>query len=208
MIDTGKRYHIIDLQGNFYKVCGKQGLTIVNNSSEADIFTLREANARIGDGKKARLYNTIEADYMTDSVESKTASIGNTDTPTLFDDLNNDWEGLLEKLCYMSSHLNAYQTNLNQMLSDVDKEICDIRHYIEFEDLTETDMISVTKLLKEKLQRRREIKDEQDRTGMLQSTFLDESFGIKVHQGLELMERMKHRVYTPRKLPELFERAS
>lgn len=208
MMDTGKRYYIVDMSGNFYKNCGKQGLTQVRNSNEADLFTLREANERIGHGRKAHFYNIIEAEDATGSEDSKTVSIGDTDTPTLFDGLNNDWEGMLEKLCYMSSHLTDYQANLSRMLSDVDKEICDIRHCIEFEDLTDAEMLRVSKLLKEKLQHRREIKDEQDRTGMLQSTFLDEAFDIKVHQGLELMERMKHRMYTPRKLPELFERAS
>jgi len=44
--------------------------------------------------------------------------------------------------------------------------------------------------------------------GSSASTFLDEEFSIKVHQTLEYMERMKHRKYTPRELPELFVCAS
>lgn len=41
----------------------------------------------------------------------------------MFDGLQNNWEEVLSTLCYMSSHMREYQTNLNQMLSDVDKEI-------------------------------------------------------------------------------------
>ena len=38
----------------------------------------------------------------------------------------------------------------------------------------------------------------------MKSTFLDAAFGIKVQQSLEVMEKMKERQYTPRKLSELF----
>lgn len=38
----------------------------------------------------------------------------------------------------------------------------------------------------------------------MRSTFLDDEFSIKVHQGLEQIEHMKARIYTPRRLSELF----
>lgn len=213
MVDTEKRYYIIDDKENFYKVCGKQGLTRVKNREEADTFTLREANDRLGSGKKSHFYHILEAELPSTTASetisiSQTVSMSETKTPTMFDGLNNDWEGVLTKLCYMSAHICDYQSNLNQMLSDVDKEICDILHCIEFKDLDETEMISITRLLKDKRLHRREIKNEMERTEMMKSTFLDGAFDIKVHQGLELMERMKFRTYTPRKLPELFTKAS
>ena len=126
------------------------------------------------------------------------------ETPTMFDGLHNDWESMLSKLCYMSDHMGEYQSNLNQMLSDVDKEICDIMHYLEFSDLDDGEMLRASRMLQERRRHRREIKDEMEKTALMKSTFLDAAFGIKVQQSLEVMEKMKERQYTPRKLSELF----
>ena len=41
----------------------------------------------------------------------------------------------VEDLISFCSDLRQYQINLNYMLSQVDKEICDIMHYIEFNSL-------------------------------------------------------------------------
>ena len=90
------------------------------------------------------------------------------------------------------------------MLSDVDKEICDIMHYIEFSDLSDGEMLKASRMLQERRRKRREIKDEMDKTALMRSTFLDSAFGIKVQQSLEVMEKMKERQYTPRKLSDLF----
>ena len=48
----------------------------------------------------------------------------------MFDSLQNNWEELLSNLCYMSDHIGEYQDRLNDMLSNVDQEICDIMHYL------------------------------------------------------------------------------
>ena len=214
MIDTGKRYHIVDMSGNYYKLNEKNNLVIARDSSEATLFTIREANARIGTGRRARFYNLLEVDVTPMPIavpklepeESYEApELDTFETPTMFDGLHNDWESMLTNLCYMSDHMSAYQNNLNQMLSDVDKEICDIMHYLEFSDLSDSDMLKASRMLQERRRKRREIKDEMDKTALMRSTFLDGAFGIKVQQSLEVIEKMKERQYTPRKLSELFD---
>ena len=215
MIDAGKRYHIIDTAGNYYKLNEKNSLVVARDGLEATLFTLREANARIGTGRRSRFYNVIEADVAPMSMEMaapqpeesyKASELDAFEAPTMFDGLHNDWESVLTNLCYMSDHMTAYQNNLNQMLSDVDKEICDIMHYLEFSDLGDSDMLKASRMLQERRRKRREIKDEMDKTTLMRSTFLDGTFGIKVQQSLEAMEKMKERQYTPRKLSELFDR--
>ena len=57
-----KMYNIVDMQGNYYKIGAKESLVVAQNSDEADLFTLHEANDRIGGGKKARYYTTVEDD--------------------------------------------------------------------------------------------------------------------------------------------------
>lgn len=212
MIDTEKRYHIVDTSGNYYKLNEKDNLVVARNSNEATLFSLFEANSRIGSGRKARFYNVIEAvdialveDDITVAEDSTMPELDRFETPTMFDGLHNDWESMLTNLCYMSDHMSDYQSNLAQMLSDVDKEISDIMHYLELNDLEDNEMLKASKMLQERRRYRREIKDEMDKTALMKSTFLDGAFGIKVQQSLEIMERMKNRQYTPRKLNELFQ---
>lgn len=202
-----KMYHIIDMQGNFYKIGAKGNLVVAKNSDDAEVFTLRDANDRIGGGKKAKFYTTLEADTSPDSDGSvyEAPEYDAVEKPTMFDGLQNNWEEILSNLCYMSSHMDEYQDNLNQMLSDVDKEICDLMHYLEFNDLDNGEMLKVAEMLKERRQHRRRVKDEMEKTALMKDTFLDRTFGTKVQQSLDVMVRMKTRQYTPRRLSELFE---
>lgn len=206
-----KMYYIVDLQGNYYKNGPKGNLVVAKNSDDADVFSLRSANDRIGSGRKARFYTTVEAEEKAVPVMSADEPVYEApeydvvEKPTMFDSLQNNWEEILSNLCYMSSHMDEYQNNLNQMLSDVDKEICDLMHYLEFSDLDNSEMLKVAGMLKERRQHRRQIKDEMEKTALMKDTFLDRTFGTKVQQSLDVMERMKTRQYTPRKLNELFE---
>ena len=198
-------YKIVDMQGNYYKIGAKGNLVAARNSEEAALFTMREANDRIGGGKKARFYTTVEVDVQPAEEPVYSASeYDEIEKPTMFDSLNNDWETTLSKLCYMSSHIQEYQDNLNNILSDVDKEVCDLLHFLEFNELEDAGMLKASKMLQDARRRRREIKDEMERTALMRSTFLDQEFGIKVHQSLEQMEHMKCRKYTLRKLAGLF----
>ena len=203
-----KMYFIVDLQGNYYKNCPKGNLVVAKSSDDADVFTLRSANERIGSGKKARFYSTLEVEESVKTADDSAYEAPEYDTvekPTMFDSLENNWEEILSNLCYMSSHMDEYQDNLNQMLSDVDKEICDLMHYLEFSNLDSAEMLKVAEMLKERRQHRRKIKDEMEKTALMKDMFLDQTFGTKVQQSLDVMERMKTRQYTPRRLHELFE---
>lgn len=213
MVDMGKLYFIVDMAGNFYKLNKKNELVKAKDSSEASKFDIVSANTRIGGGKKAHFYTTIEApaeepEYEVDEQVYEAPEYDEVQKPTMFDTLNNNWEDMLTSLCYMSEHMDEYQKNLNGMLSDVDKEICDIMHYLEFNELDDADMLNASKMLQERRRHRREIKDELEKTTLMKTTFLDGAFAIKVQQSLEFMEKMKQRQYTPRKLDDLFRTAT
>lgn len=77
----------------------KKSLVITRDSSEATLFTLREANASIGTGRRSHFYNVIEADVVPMSVEVatphpkesyKASELDIFETPPLFDGLNNN----------------------------------------------------------------------------------------------------------------------
>lgn len=208
MLGMEKLYFIVDMSGNYYKLNKKQNLIQAHSSDDADMFSLREANEKIGAGKKAHLFTTVEA-WRQEEKDSDEIFVDSSyegiNTPTMFDNLDNDWESYITKLCYMCSHIGEYRCNLNIMLSKVDQEICDIEHFIELNNPSDYEMLKVAKMLQEKRKKRREIKDEINRVELLKSTFVDEEFSIKVHHSLEQMKKMKTRKYTPRVLTELFD---
>lgn len=209
MMDNGKRYYIVDTEGHYYKINEKGSFVVASGTEDATTFSLRDVNLRIGTGRKVRFYNVLEAYEIEQQVEEEPVydepNYDSVEKPTMFDSLHNNWEDMLSNLCYMSDHMDEYQSNLNDMLSDVDKEICDIMHYLEFNELNDSDMIKTSKMLQERRRHSREIRDEMEKTALIKSTFLDSTFKIKIQQSLEFMEKMKTRQYTPRKLNELFQ---
>lgn len=86
-------------------------------------------------------------------------------------------------------------------LSNVDKEITDIEHYIEFYSLSASRGYKVSKMLKDCFQRRREIKDEIE---MLNRISVMNVGHIANGKGRDDLEKIKHKQYTPRVLSELF----
>ena len=54
------------------------------------------------------------------------------DIDVYFDGLNTDWQSHLEEILSFVSQLQQYKYNLSYMYSQVEKEIFDIMHYIEF----------------------------------------------------------------------------
>lgn len=206
---TGRRFYIVDMSYNYYKLDEKGNLVVARDSDEATTFSIKEANARVGTGRKAKFYQIIEApEIVMTPVTKEEIPTAQAEEPEnksmMFDSLQNNWEELLSNLCYMSDHIGEYQDRLNDMLSNVDQEICDIMHYIEFNELTDDEVIMTGRMLQERRRHRRDIKDEMQKTALMRETFLDGNFGIKVQQSLELMVRMKDRYYTPRKLSDLF----
>ena len=215
MIDTVKKFNIFDTSGNCYKVDERNNLVVAKDTLDAATFTFWEANQRIGNGRRSHFYKILEADdtpastaivTSASSQKSETADNDCFSNPTKYDELHNDWESILSELCYMSDHIKDYQDNLNKMLSDVDKEISDILHYLEFTDLSDSDILTISRRLQECRRHRRKIKDEIDKTDSIRSVFLDKSFGNKVRQSLAMIKKIETRQYTPRKLYDLFNR--
>ena len=101
----------------------------------------------------------------------------------------------------MFGDLKLYGEDLRINLSQVDQEICDIQHYIEFFTLDAAKGYKAYRMLKERLNRRRQIKDEMAKINyFLAGTASDFASG-KVTQQIKAMEQ---RIYTPRVLEELF----
>ena len=87
-------------------------------------------------------------------------------------------------------------------LSKCDKEISDILHYIEFTKLNASQGYKACSMLKERLLKRRVIKDEMSEINVLFSTGFNQK---NIDSAMKGMEKLAVRNYTPRVLNELFD---
>ena len=120
---------------SIYEVALKYGYDY--NKPEERLLILKMMSAAIAKQEK-----WLKADLEVEELirNPKQPDYDEVEKPTMFDGLKNNWESTLSQLCYMSSHIQEYQDNLNAMLSDVDKEVCDllranhIRYEVDYED--------------------------------------------------------------------------
>lgn len=92
-------------------------------------------------------------------------------------------------------------SELSQRLSQIDQEITDIQHYIEFHKLNAAEGYKVYKLLQDKLLIRRGIKDDMAKFQILNNAKVSDIFDGTLEKNLEVLA---NRTYTPRVLKELF----
>lgn len=90
---------------------------------------------------------------------------------------------------------------LGALLSNVDKEITDIDHYIELNNVDDSSKIKVFDMLKERLTNRREIKNELYILRRLKEAQINKSVFADL---LNVVAEVKNRNYVPRILEELF----
>lgn len=109
---------------------------------------------------------------------------------------------IYEKLEVLSKEITDRKKELNSELSRIDKEISDIRHYIEFYPLSASKGYKMAKTLKDRLIKRREIKNGLDVMNRIQMMSVGQ---IGCGKGREIINKTLDKHYTPRVLNELFE---
>ncbi len=96
----------------------------------------------------------------------------------------------------------ARKDELNKEMSDIDKEITDIQHYIELNNLNAYQGFLAYKMLQGRLRKRRKIKNELHVLSQLGSCKIDSAMLIDVQNAIKELD---NKTYTPRILMELFE---
>lgn len=91
---------------------------------------------------------------------------------------------------------------LLQQLSDIDKEISDIMHYIEFSKLNAAQGYKAFKMIKDRRIKRRSIKNELNIVEVILSKKFNDSISKEIMKAVENMDK---RTYEPRVLKELFD---
>ena len=90
----------------------------------------------------------------------------------------------------------------------MDKEICDIMHYVEFYNLDAAKGYKAYKMLKECRQHRRLIKDEREKVATVIEALGDFELIENMKKCLKQFRGLENLKYEPRILHELFEDAS
>ena len=116
-----------------------------------------------------------------------------------------DWKAYIEHFIYTSEAVKDYKDELNKELSDIDKKICDVLHFIELCEISSTEAIDLVELLRICRENRREIKDEITMAEAFQNNIGISSNVAKAKQTLKIINGLANRKYKPRKYKELFE---
>lgn len=109
-----------------------------------------------------------------------------------------DYLKLLDSVSILKESKKGCLTDLNSKLSEIDQEISDLEHYIEFSKLNACEACNAYKMLRDALQKRRKIKD-----NIIAAQTLYESCDIDTLSSCS--NHLHNRIYYPRKLTSLFQ---
>ena len=215
-IKNNDMYYIVDLSKNYYRIDSQNQLVVAAGKECAGVFTMRDIFNKIGGGKRASFYNVISIDgskivncsMLPESAKQCGSNVEDYHKETIdteYDISKLDWCDYLRNFCYLISTAADYLTDLKKQESDADLEICDLLHYIELFEIRENEETQLIQHLKDVRHRRRDVKDAMDAVKQFQETIGISSNLLKAQKLLKHLEALKHRNYTPRKLPELFD---
>lgn len=191
LITNGIKYLRQNKQGDYYLV-NKNDATVWNTYKQA----LNALNNGIG--KQARDAFYVEKPSKSTDPQVELQKLIEADTSDF-----NRWLSSISNFKRFASTLDTKRSDLVKELSDVDEEICDILHYIEFGRLNASQGWAAAEMMKLSRQRRRKIKDALYIIYEIQKGRRDnipESECAK-----KAIFNLNHRQYTPRKLSFLFE---
>lgn len=106
----------------------------------------------------------------------------------------------IEKL--LTEEIKDRRSELYTEQSKADKEISDLYHYIEFYSFNASQGYKLAKMLKDRLAKRREVKNELE---IINRISLMPVGTICNGKGKDIIENLQDKQYTPRVLSELFE---
>lgn len=172
----------------------------------ADIFSKKQADAIFNNSLPKALksvFHVEKYDKPPDQVKQVTKEDmnKNTEKVTISENVQR-WLDKVSELNGLRNDATKRKEELCKQLSDVDKELSDINHYIEFCNLNAAQGYKAYKMVKDGRIKRRSIKNE--------LVVVDAILGKKISDSItEEIEKVIHsldeRTYTPRILNELFD---
>lgn len=113
-----------------------------------------------------------------------------------------DFADKVKNIAKVLSHAQARKAELLSKLSDIDKQVVDIEHYIEFGKFNACQGFMAFKMLQNALRQRREYKNEIEMLVQVEECQLNV---MAIAKFANKISDIENKVYSPRVLPELFE---
>lgn len=177
-----------------------------SNEALADVFGNKEANSVY----QNNLSKTLKSVFHVEKIDKPPALIkqisheevkSNTETVSVAENIQY-WVDKVSGLNGLAAEALHRKEELINQLSEVDKELCDINHYIEFCNLNAAQGYKAYKMIKDRRVKRRSIKNELDVLNMILGKKLSESVTNEITNAVSGMDK---RIYEPRVLKELFD---
>lgn len=189
----------IYVDGNVYLGVAKGNYVPVKSIAEAKKFQTKECATNVfgnSVSKTLRLnHNWTLEEIPTVSANEK---VNDTYIPIDFDDVKKS----LQELSAKFSILKGNKEWLLEKQSDIDKQISDILHFIEFERFSACEGFKLCKALKELRLKRREIKNELELINIINCHTCNNMANGSTNKAIHSIENKQ---YAPRVLVELFE---
>lgn len=172
----------------------------------ADIFSKKQADAIFNNSLPKALksvFHVEKYDKPPDQVKQVTKEELDKNTEKVMISENvQRWLDKISELNGLRDDATKRKEELCKQLSDVDKELSDLNHYIEFCNLNAAQGYKAYRMVKERRIRRRSIKNEL----VVVDAILEKKLSDSITEEIEkIIHSLDERTYTPRILNELFD---
>lgn len=197
VITDGSRWIMRDRKGKYVPI---------SNEALADKYSSKVANTVLNNQLSKALRNVFhveKVDEPPENVKQVTITEINSNTEkVLFAENIQRWLDKISDLNGLASDALHRKEELLNQLSLVDKELCDINHYIEFCNLNAAQGYKAYKMIKDRRIKRRSIKNELQVLEIILGKRISETAIDEIQRAVEGMDKRK---YEPRVLNELFD---
>ena len=172
----------------------------------ADQFTKKQAEGVIRNSLPKGLrgiFRIEKCDIVPDNVKQVNQSdlVNNTERAKCSKNIQ-FWLDRISDLNGLVNEANKRKEDLCKQLSEVEGELSDINHYIEFCNLNASQGYKAYKMVKERRVKRRSIKNELVVVEMILENKISDSMTEKIEK---LINKLDNRTYSPRVLDELYD---
>ena len=174
--------------------------TITGNIKKAAVFQTEQKAINVKNSlPKIVKRDTFYVKELSPEVEDKLVEDANyviTGHTNRDDEVVNKIKDMLKEISICENDLKYKEEEYRSRISEIDKELVDIDHWIEFYPVSAYDGYRMTKMRKDRLLERRKIKDSLSEISIIRS--------IGGGQRLKSLKGIEDKKYTPRILTDIF----
>lgn len=196
IITDGSRWIMKDRKGK-YVPTSCEALADTYSKKQADNICNNQLTKAL-----RTIFHSQKIDEPPENVKQVTQSDLQITEKVLIADNIQKWLDKVSDLNGLATDALHRKDELVEQLSNVDKELCDIYHYVEFCNLNAAQGYKAYKMIKDRRIRRRSIKNELDVLAIILGKRISETATDEIQKCIAGMD---NRTYEPRVLKELFD---